>query len=90
VARELQIEYKSEWWREGVLNILRDEQRKGLPEKGDWAELVDSLDIMRCLTLIDVHWVNIFKRKLSIDHRNWTKELIGVRHKCAHIWWSGF
>ncbi len=40
---------------------------------------------MRCLTLIDVHWVNIFKRKLSIDHRNWTKELIGVRHKCAHI-----
>jgi predicted AAA+ superfamily ATPase len=85
VARELQIEYKSEWWREGVLNILRDEQRKGLPEKGDWAELVDSLDIMRCLTLIDVHWINIFKRKLSIDHRNWTKELIGVRHKCAHV-----
>lgn len=85
VVRELQIEYKDEWWREGVLNTLRDDQRKGLPEKGDWGELVDSLDIMRCLTLIDVHWMSIFKRKLSIDHRNWTKELIGVRHKCAHI-----
>ncbi|HHW47352.1 MAG TPA: ATP-binding protein [Clostridiaceae bacterium] len=85
VARELQIEYKNDWWNEGVLNTLRDEQRKGLPEKGGWAELVDSLDIMRCLTLIDAHWVNVFKRKLSIDHRNWTKELIGIRHKCAHI-----
>ncbi len=85
VARELWSEYTDEWWSKGVLNTLRDEQRKGLPEKGDWAELVDSLDIMRCLTLIDVHWGNIFKRKLSIDHRNWTKELIGVRHKCAHI-----
>ena len=85
IARELVNEFDDNWWSEGVLNTLYEEQKRNLPYSGDWAELVDSLDIQRCLLLFDVHWQRVFRKKLSIDHRTWAKELVGVRHKLAHI-----
>lgn len=85
IARELQRVYGAEWWNIGVYDKLYDEQKRGLPSYGNWQTLVDSLDVARCLLLLDVHWNEVFKRKLSIDHRTWVKELQGTRNKWAHI-----
>ncbi|MDR3279631.1 MAG: hypothetical protein LBT23_03875, partial [Synergistaceae bacterium] len=32
----------------------------------------------------------VFSKKLSIDHRTWAKELVGVRNKLAHIGGTDF
>jgi len=86
IARELSNEFgMNSWWREGVLGVLREEQQRNLPGVGDWGKLVDSLDIACCLLLFDLHWQRVFRKKLSIDHRTWAKELQGVRNKLAHI-----
>ncbi len=85
IARELGNEFGEDWWKIGVLDTLYDEQKRDLPTSGGWGDLVDSLDIARCLLLFDIHWQRIFKKKLSIDHRTWAKELIGVRNKLAHL-----
>lgn len=84
VAQQMNVYYKEAWWKKGVIDTLSDDQMRGLPFNGEYSELVDSLDAMRCLLLIDIHWTNIFKMKLSIDHRNWVKELKGTRNKWAH------
>lgn len=87
IAQELSPAYGSKiWWREGVINRLYDDQKRNLPLEGDYATLTDSLDIALCLLLFaDVHWTDVFKKKLSIDHRTWAKELASFRNKSAHI-----
>jgi hypothetical protein len=85
VARELGNDFGKDWWTTAVIDILYDDQKRDLPDSGDWAKLVDSLDIARCLLLFDLHWQRVFRKKLSIDHRTWAKELIGVRNKLAHL-----
>ena len=86
IGRELSLEYGSnKWWDEGVNKVLYEDQRRNLPDYGDFAVLTDSLDIFSCLLLFDLHWQKVFKKKLSIDHRTWAKELIGVRNRMAHI-----
>ena len=90
IAQELGLEYGPRWWEEGVLNILYADQRQNLPEYGEWEELVDSLDIQRCLILFDLHWQKVFRKKLSIDHRTWAKELQGVRNRLAHLGGNDF
>lgn len=83
VCQELNREYGAMWWQE-VLRTLND-QVQDLPDDGDYATLVDSLDIANCLRLFDRKWNEIFRKKLSIDYRTWSKELMGVRNKVAHI-----
>jgi predicted AAA+ superfamily ATPase len=85
IARELEVEFGSDWWNVAIMDKLYEEQKRDLPESGDWGTLVDSLDIQRCLLLFDLYWNQVFRKKLSIDHRTWAKELIGVRNKLAHI-----
>ena len=85
VCKELKRTYGAHWWEDGVLDILYDDQKRDLPLSGDWGTLVDALDMAACLRLFDLHWRNIFSRKLSIDHRTWAKELMGVRNKLAHL-----
>ena len=84
IARELETQYKADWWEKGVLLQLYGDQKRNLPETGEKEALINNLDIALCLLLLDVQWNNVFKRKLSIDHRNWVKELTGVRNKWAH------
>lgn len=84
VAQQIKARFHEDWWQRGVLEKLHESQRRDLPERGDWAELVDSLDVGRCLLLIDINWNDIFKLKLSREHRNWVKELINTRNKWAH------
>ena len=83
IAQELSREYRDNWWQE-VLMTLSDQVRD-LPDDGDFAFLVDSLDVANCLRLFDRKWNDIFRKKLSLDYRTWSKELMGVRNKLAHL-----
>ena len=86
VTRELENEFGSNWWSDGVFDLLYDDQKRDLPNSGDNAKLVGSLDIQICLILFaDVHWQSVFRKKLSIDHRTWAIELKGVRNRLAHL-----
>ena len=84
VAGELRTRFADEWWGQGVLNVLYDNQKRDLPTAGEDHELVHELDAARCLILIDVQWHDPFRRKLSREHRTWIKELITTRNKWAH------
>ncbi len=83
VAREMKLAYKDNWWKQ-VLFLLND-QVDDLPVDGDWADLVGSLDIANCIRLLDRGWNDVFRRKLSIDYRTWSKELMGVRNRLSHL-----
>ena len=82
IGREMSRVYKDGWWQE-VLTALSDQY--DLPSSGEYADLVDSLDVANCLRLIERRWNEVFKSKLSIDYRTWAKELMGVRNKVSHI-----
>ena len=81
IGRELSRVYKESWWQE-VLDALSDQH--DLPESGDYSELIDSLDVMNCLRLIDRRWNDVFLTMLSLDHRTWAIDLLGVRNNAAH------
>ena len=85
VCKELKQTYGADWWEEGVLDILYDDQKRSLPLAGDWGTLVDSLDMALALLLFDLHWSDIFSRKLPVSNRTWVKELKGVRNDLAHL-----
>ena len=84
VAAELRARYDDEWWDQGVLRVLYDDQKRGLPPGGEDDELTAVLDVGRCLILIDVQWNDLFRRKLGREHRTWVKELVATRNKWAH------
>lgn len=84
IAFNLVNEYGANWWQVGVLDILRDDQKRNLPVHGSDETLMQSLDIALCLVLLDLHWKDIFRKKLPIDFRTWSMELKGVRNKWAH------
>ena len=64
IGQELSIIYKNKWWQE-VLYTLSDQN--DLPSGGEYAELIDSLDIPNCLRLFDRKWNDVFRMKLSIS-----------------------
>lgn len=84
VARELRVEYGENWWSRGVLGVLYDDQKRDLPTEGEDLELISTLDVARCLRLIDIQWRDLFGRKLKREHRTWINELIDTRNKWAH------
>ena len=91
VAKELFANYgKDKWWSEGVLNVLREYQKTDLPSGGTYEELVDSLDIYRCLVLIEIHWRKIFGKKNPRKYLDWVRELKSVRNEWAHTHWKNF
>lgn len=89
ICQEMRREYQDNWWQE-VLMTLSDQVRDLPNDNGDYAALMDSLDMANCLRLFDRKWNDLFKRKLSIDYRTWAKELMGVRNKLAHIGGTDF
>lgn len=82
IGQEFSRVYKDGWWQE-IHDALSDQY--DLPESGDYGKMIDSLDVMNCLRLIDRRWNEVFRTKLSLDYRTWSKELVGVRNKAAHI-----
>ena len=65
-------------------DVLYENQRRDLPAAGEDEELIANLDAARCLRLMDVQWNDLFRRKLSREHRTWINELIATRNKWAH------
>ena len=84
VARELRTKHADEWWPRGVFDVLYENQRRDLPAAGEDDALIARLDPARCLLLMDLHWNDLFRRKLSREHRTWVKELMATRNKWAH------
>ena len=84
VADELQARFGDEWWDDGVLGVLHDSNKRGLPPAGEDDELIATLDAHRCLVLMEVQWNAIFRRKLGREHRIWINELADTRNKWAH------
>lgn len=83
VSMEMNNAYKAKWWDE-VLYILSDHTDE-LPSYGDYAELVDSLDIANCIRVILREWKDIFKYELDKDAQTLLNELMGIRNTIAHI-----
>lgn len=91
IARELISQYgESDWWQRGVLDVLRDDRKRNLPEGGSFADLTDELEIQLCLILMDVQWKTIFSKKLSLNHHSWVKELNIIRNDFSHPKWKTF
>ena len=82
IGQELNKVYGKDWWNE-VLSTLYDQ--RDLPYAGKYDELIDSLDIANCIRILDRKWNEVFKAKLPLDCRTWSKELMGVRNIVAHI-----
>ena len=85
LVREMENEFGEEWWQKGVLNPLKEESKRDLPESGKKEELWNLLDLQRCLVLFEIHWPTIFRKKLPIEYRNWAKEALSVRNRVSHI-----
>ena len=84
-ARELILEYgDNDWWQQGVLGDLHDDQKRDLPAMGKFNELCNSLDVMAALRILDFQWGKVFRRKLPRDCRTWAIELKGTRNRWAH------
>ena len=79
ICQEMRREYQDNWWQE-VLMTLSDQVRDLPDDNGDYATLMDSLDMANCLRLFDRKWNDLFKRKLSIDYRTWAKEPVSYTH----------
>ncbi len=84
VAQELRAKYADQWWSSGVIGVLYEDQRRDLPAAGEDETLIATLDAARCLRLLDVQWREVFRQKLSRDHRTWANELMGTRNRWAH------
>lgn len=89
--------YGESWWTDGVLDVLSDIQKQGLPEYGSYNEYVNSLDVRRGLLLLDLKWYDVFKSKcskygpgLNPGARGWAKELYAAATRLAHLDGTGF
>ncbi|MBQ1959409.1 MAG: hypothetical protein II354_03180 [Firmicutes bacterium] len=82
IGQEINRVYRNNWWNE-VLYALNDQ--RDLPSDGNYADLVDSLDIANCIRLIDRKWNDVFRNVLPMNCRTWARELMGVRNIVAHI-----
>ncbi|HQJ25588.1 MAG TPA: Swt1 family HEPN domain-containing protein, partial [Bacillota bacterium] len=81
---QLQLQYQGSWWSTGVLGSFYEDQRQGLPAGGTREQLEKSLDLARCLYVINGQWNIVFRQKLSKEHKPWILELINTRNAWAH------
>ena len=84
ICQEMRREYQDNWWQE-VLMTLSDQVRDLPDDNGDYATLMDSLDMANCLRLFDRKWNDLFKRKLSIDYRTFPVCRTKSMHKNTRI-----
>ena len=83
LCQSMSREYGKGWWQE-VLMMLGD-QARDLPSGGEYAELMDSLDIANCLRLLDKEWNNLYEnRKCSYSGSYKRRRLCGRtrNHRC--------
>ncbi len=85
VTHELKKNFGPQWWEISVLKAMYITQTRGLPRNGEHQYLVNSLDIQRCIILMDIHWKTVFSKILDNNCRTWIKELLSIRNLTAHI-----
>lgn len=84
IVHELAQTYGTDFWQAGVMDKLYDDQKRGLPTSGTVNELASSLDIAKCLLLMEINWREVFGKKLPRDCKNYVIELKGKRNEWAH------
>lgn len=84
VIRELTLSFGDGWWQIAVLGVLRDHQKMNLPISGDYNKLASSIDVALALLLIEIHWTNVFSKKLPKKARSWAHELHDARNERSH------
>ncbi|MCD8317268.1 MAG: DUF499 domain-containing protein [Eggerthellaceae bacterium] len=84
ITYELVNTYGENWWTEGVLDVLYDDQKMDLPVQGSPQELLNSMDVSRWLILMNVSFNTIFKKNLPRECRSWANELKEIRNNWAH------
>ncbi len=91
VTGALKEHYGDNWWTIAVMSSLSDVYKRDLPESGPEEELIKKLDIARILSLVSIHWNEVFKGKCSYgnsgfsrDCRTWSNELLSLRNKVSH------
>lgn len=84
IVHELVQTYGADFWQAGVMDKLYDDQKRGLPTSGTVNELASSLDIAKCLLLMEINWREVFGKKLPRDCKNYVIELKGKRNEWAH------
>ena len=84
-VHELAVEYGAQdWWSNGIEPILSPEQRRNTTGATSDQDRILSLDVAMVLSIIDVRWGEVFRKKLPRDCRTWANELKGVRIRAAH------
>lgn len=81
IGQTLNRLYKDKWW-DMVRYALNDQ--RDLPYDGEYAQLVDSLDIANCIRIITRMWKDDFSAFLPRNCQTWANELMGVRNTVAH------
>ena len=76
IGYEMVHKYGDRWWDE-VLYALNDQ--RDLPYRGEYNQLLDSLDVLNCLRLIERRWNEVFAAVLHRNARTWARELMGVK-----------
>lgn len=89
VGQEMLHSIGPRWWQDRVLTVLSEVYTRNLPRGGEWDKLVDSLDVSACFQIIDRNWNELFKYKMTLQQRNWVKELLTTRNDWAHESGSG-
>ena len=56
---------ENRWWEKYVLQKLYENTTKNLPKNGSYDDYINSLDILACLNIIILNWIEIFKSKLE-------------------------
>ena len=51
IGKEMNRVYHNGWWQQALMTL--SDQSKDLPDNGDYAELIDSLDIANCIRLTE-------------------------------------
>ena len=82
-------QFFDDWWKEGVINNLSFYQSRHVTNKG--IETLTELDLAALLRILDQNWYHISSElKLTIEDRNFVKEMQTVRNRWAHISSEGF
>lgn len=88
VEKRMKATYRSAWWKE-ILSIFYNSE-PALPTTGSDEELVDSLDLAKCLKTMSWRWKEAFDTFFGSESKtccNYVHELLGVRNgnSKAHV-----
>ena len=92
IMREMIRNYHDEWWQQGVLSHLYEDQRRDVagPSVTNDTRRIDSLDILLMLRLIRQAWKDVFRPVMDRRSQSWASELIDTRNAWAHRTGGGF